>query len=355
MATYFVSAATGNDADDGLSEANAWLTIDKAMNTVVGGDKVWVKGDGTYGETATIDTAGTRSNPITFEGYTSTTGDGGQATINGGATRASGILDSTVAGTRLYYVFKNFTITNHTSHGVNTDGNHLVWKNCLFNSNGTTSGSGYNGRQSMFEGCQFSDNSLDGATIGNTGVAVFVGCKFYRNTTDGIDSGVGTLCVGCEFFSNGGNAIAGGAAADAGGFLGVINCTIDGDGDDTTIGVSANTAFDNELVVINTIVYDCATGLQADHGAFENHISRANLVNANATAYTNFSTPTGEVTSAPSFTNEGANDYTLADGSPARNVGYDLAGVGMDIGANQSEDGGGGSGGKNQILTGGAM
>ena len=57
MATYFVSAATGNDADTGLTEALAWLTIDKAMNTVVAGDKVWVKADGNYTETATIDTA----------------------------------------------------------------------------------------------------------------------------------------------------------------------------------------------------------------------------------------------------------------------------------------------------------
>lgn len=354
MATYFVSGLTGNDADDGLSEANAWLTIDKAMNTVVAGDKVWVKGDANYTETATIDTAGTRSSPITFEGYTSATGDGGEAQINGGATRANGILDSTAASTRLYYLFKNFYITNHTGHGVNTDGNHLVWKKCRFSSNGTTSGSGYNGRQAMFEQCEFNDNSLDGATIGSTGVVVFVGCKFNRNTQDGVDSGVGTLCFGCEFLSNGGNAVVGGAANDAGGFLAVINCTIDGDADDTTIGFSANTAFDNELVVLNSIIYDCDTGLRADHGAFENHISRNNLVNGNATAYTGFSTVTGEVTGAPAFVNEGT-DYSLQGSSPARDAGYDISSTGMDIGANQSTAAGGGGGRKSNLASGGNL
>ena len=81
MATYYVSDATGNDGDTGLTELLAWATIDHAMNTVVAGDKVWVKADGDYTETATIDTIGTNVSPIVFAGYTSTPRDGGQATI----------------------------------------------------------------------------------------------------------------------------------------------------------------------------------------------------------------------------------------------------------------------------------
>ena len=42
MATYYVKT-DGDDGEDGLSEPNAWATIDKAMNTVVGGDKVNIK------------------------------------------------------------------------------------------------------------------------------------------------------------------------------------------------------------------------------------------------------------------------------------------------------------------------
>lgn len=352
MATYFVDKTTGNDADDGLSEANAWATIDKAMNTVAAGDKVWVKSGADYTETATIDTTGTQTAPITFEGYTSTIGDGGRAVINGGAARASGILDSIAAGGRVYYVFKNFQITNHTSHGVNTDQLHIFFKNCKFDTNG---GAGFNGRHAMFEGCEFSDNTGDGAVITTTGAGVFAGCKFYRNAGDGIDCQVSLVCAFCEFFSNGDIAIRGGAANDAGGLMAIINCTIDGDTDDTTVGIDANISFHHEMCVLNTIVYDCATGISANHGTGEQHISRANLVNANTANYSGFNTVTGEVTAAPQFNNEGAQDYSLASASPARNSGFDVAAAGMDMGASQSTDAAGTSGGLNAIRTGGYL
>lgn len=70
--------AVGDDANVGTSEGsgNAWKTIDKAMNTVAAGDKVWVKASANYTELVTIDTVGSIAAPIVFEGYTSTTGDG---------------------------------------------------------------------------------------------------------------------------------------------------------------------------------------------------------------------------------------------------------------------------------------
>jgi len=53
-------------------------------------------------------------------------------------------------------------------------------------------------------------------------------------------------------------------------------------------------------------------------------MSRNNCVNANTTAYTNAATFTGEVTSAPQFTNEvGGADYTPAAGSPLIDAGFD--------------------------------
>ena len=82
MATYYVDTAVGDDANAGTSEGagNAWATIDKAMNTVAAGDKVWVKASGTYDENGNIDTAGSLLSPIEFEGYSSTTGDNGKVT-----------------------------------------------------------------------------------------------------------------------------------------------------------------------------------------------------------------------------------------------------------------------------------
>ncbi|NOT37242.1 MAG: HYR domain-containing protein [Saprospiraceae bacterium] len=45
-ATYHVSK-TGNDANDGLSWANSFLTLHKALQTVIAGDEIWVA-EGTY-------------------------------------------------------------------------------------------------------------------------------------------------------------------------------------------------------------------------------------------------------------------------------------------------------------------
>ncbi len=64
MATYFVRK-TGLDSNDGLSKGAAFLTIDKAANTVAAADTVYV-GAGVYREIVTIDTSGTSGSIITW-------------------------------------------------------------------------------------------------------------------------------------------------------------------------------------------------------------------------------------------------------------------------------------------------
>jgi hypothetical protein len=320
------------------------------MNTVIAGDLVYVKASANYNETATIDIVGTNSNPITFEGYTTTPGDAGQATIHGQSARASGILDS-IAAARCHYVFKNFRITGHTSSGVITDQRHLHWKNCKFDTNGTA---GIQCQSGTFEACEFSDNSGSGLFATTAGPIVCVGCKFYRNGGAGSDTaGLITLLVGCEFFSNSTTAIDAGGANDT--LLALVNCVIDGDAKDTTVGVSTNVSFSPFLTVVNSIIYDCVTGI-ASNLLGGNKISRNNLVNSNTTDYTNYSTLTGEVTTAPSFVDESTQDYTLNAASPAKNTGYDIGAVGMDIGSRQLVDSGGsGLTGAKQTMTGGQM
>jgi len=44
MTTYYV-AKTGNDANSGRTEAEAWRTIQKAANTMVEGDTVYINGE----------------------------------------------------------------------------------------------------------------------------------------------------------------------------------------------------------------------------------------------------------------------------------------------------------------------
>lgn len=339
MSVYYVDTAVGNDGNAGTSEGsgNAWATIDHAMNTVAAGDKVWVKASGNYNELATIDTAGTQTSPIVFEGYTSTTGDGGVATISGQSSRANCIVDNIAANTNIFYCFKNFLCTLATGDGVNTDCLSITWKNCSFSGNGTTSGDGYQG-SGQFENCKFDDNSARGYN-GDRSNTVLIGCRAYRNGTDGFAQTIGALIAfACEAFSNGSVGFLGGQGNNQPCIL--INCTVDGDAKDTTDGLKVNTAFRQINAVVNCVFYDCTVGVT---GANQDEvvISRNNLVNSNTTAYSGFSTFTGEVTSAPAFNNEGANDYTPGSGSPLIAAGYDGATLEgftpyMDIGAIQS-------------------
>jgi hypothetical protein len=102
----------------------------------------------------------------------------------------------------------------------------------------------------------------------------------------------------------------------------VVGCTIDGDGKDTDNGITLGGA-SVLAIIVNNVIYDCTTGLNSSAGdRGERVISRNNLVNANTTAYVNMAIFTGELTSAPQFTNEvGGADYTPAAGSPLINAG----------------------------------
>ena len=71
--TYYVDPNGDNDAN-GLTLQTSWLTIQKAADTMVAGDTVYIKA-GTYNEQVTIASSGTSSLPIVFEGYKDTPGD----------------------------------------------------------------------------------------------------------------------------------------------------------------------------------------------------------------------------------------------------------------------------------------
>ena len=341
MATYYVDNANGSDASDGLSEANAWATIDKAMNTVAAGDKVWVQGGTDYTETATMDTVGTTTAWIVFEGYTSTTGDGGKATIDGASTRANGITSSLAA---TYYRFENLIFENHTGNGFNTiTSDALLFVNCEFNNNGGRGAECDN--VGVFIDCTATGNTGDG--FGSDVGGRYISCTAHNNSGDGFqgDSGA-TVFYNCISSSNSLNGFIGQGSGTSGAMC-AFNCTVDGDGKDTNIGFDESFVA-APVVLVNCIAYDCTTGIEG-HSTTPSaaQIGRNNLVNGNTTAYTVWDPTSTDVTSAPGFTNEANQDYTLAGGSAARNAGADNSGTsspGMDIGAHQSADAGGGSG-----------
>jgi hypothetical protein len=325
---YYVSDATGDDTDTGLSEALAFKTIDKAMNTIAAGEKVWVKADGTYTESPIIDTAGGTVTEIVFEGYTASPGDGGQVTIVGT------LLDS--IATQCLYCFKNFIFDANSANAncTSLSSYDITWRNCVFK-NATADGCvmGYAG---CFYECEFLDNTSDGAAV-RTG-STFINCGFYRNGGAGIDCDGNLICYNCVFFSQGSQAIDAGPSNERG--IVVINCTIDGDGKGTTFGVYTTSAWRNHVVVINTIIYDCATGIQSYSG--DRDILVHNLLNSNTANYAgDASGQEAEVTDAPDFVDEVAGaDYSLNAASPAKGTGSDYSADEMDMGAIQAAGGG---------------
>jgi hypothetical protein len=325
VAIYYVDGSVGNDgntgANPGAGGTGAWATIQHGMATIIAGDSLWVKNSVTYNELITIANAGTSISPIRVAGYASVTGDKGQIIIDAQGTR-SHCINSTVGGTQVFYTFENIVMASSTLANVDTNRFATFWKNCQFIHSTTD---GFKGGQAFFENCKFDSNGGHGLNWQSGNNVVCVGCRFFDNGTDGFHQTISstTLACGliyCEFFSNNTNGISVGNSNDVVSII--INCTVDGDNKDTVKGLVFGAGFRQFACVLNSIFYDCATGIGSPN-QLNAAISRNNLVNSNTTPYSGFSTFDGEVTSAPSFNNEGSNDYRPSSSSPLKNAGYD--------------------------------
>lgn len=139
-ATYYVTTS-GNDGNPG-SQAQPWLTIQKAANTVVAGDTVLV-GGGTYSEKVTFTADGTVSSRIVFQnvsgqspvidgtGITVTAGDGlvvlnavAYMDLNGFEVRDSGAEGVAVVGESHHLLLTNLQLRSNAASGLILNGPH---------------------------------------------------------------------------------------------------------------------------------------------------------------------------------------------------------------------------------------
>ncbi len=91
MASYFVDATAGDDAKDGLTEANAWKTMSKVnAASFSAGDTISLQRGEVWRESLTVPSAGTSGNPITFDAY----GTGADPIIDGSDVVTGWTLDS---------------------------------------------------------------------------------------------------------------------------------------------------------------------------------------------------------------------------------------------------------------------
>ncbi|MDO5977521.1 hypothetical protein [Flavivirga spongiicola] len=68
--TYYLDSNNGNDESDGLSEDNAWKSLDRVMKTELNpGDEIQIKRGSEFSDVLVINNSGTAENPILLTSY----------------------------------------------------------------------------------------------------------------------------------------------------------------------------------------------------------------------------------------------------------------------------------------------
>lgn len=106
---YYVDKVMGNDANNGISVATPWKTIQKSANVATPNSIVNIKA-GTYYENVIINVNGTAGNTITFKNYATDT-----VLIDGTGTTGSTLLKIT---NKNYLKFENIIIQNKTMNNA---------------------------------------------------------------------------------------------------------------------------------------------------------------------------------------------------------------------------------------------
>jgi hypothetical protein len=340
MADYYVDGLVGNDANDGLSEgaAGAWATIGQAIsNPIAAGDRLYVKASASYAESPDFNSTinGVIANPIVLEGYTTTPGDGGRASITGDGSAITLFTGS-------FYSTRNFTITGGADRGVKT-GNFCVVENCEVDGSAGTDRGFETFTDCYTVGCYAHDCTTTGFRLFGVGGAF---ACIADTCVKGIQSVARTFgyfyCIargntsgGLEMGSNGNSEL-------------MVNCTVDGLSS-SLVGITQGTS-GHISTVINCVVINCTTGITgSSSGGTARNFSANNCLFGNTANYSaGATTPVGEVLADPTFFDEAAKDYGPNTGSPCIRAGYDfrssplltMSGDKIDIGALQGLGGG---------------
>jgi hypothetical protein len=329
MTVYYVQP-TAQGTEDGLSEANAKSPA-QAMDIATTGNKFWWKdtGDYTVEDGANdciihLTNAGAEAAPNVHEGYSSTIGDGGIVTIDAADTHSYALLDA--IGANSYTVFKGFEFKRGTSNGAHMGtSDAMTFKNCRFTANGANGIAGDNQLQLL--NCSLDNNSDSGAEIDSD--SYMFGVVAYTNTNYGIEVNNGALTFVLAYNNGNTDQIRFNSSLPN---CSVLNCTIDGENQAAATGVNQVDA-GGPVHVVNTIIYDCNTGILAGADPGERCIFAHNLFNSNTddvSGVTGMEPDTdglhaggrGDQTAAAGFTDEANDDYSLTGSGVADTTGF---------------------------------
>ncbi len=261
-ANYYVSP-TGNDANDGTSEVNAWLSIDRGnqLGFLVPGDTVNIL-SGTYNITSTrvLSTSGNVSANIIYRKFGT-----GDAILDAGNA-----VDTIIQITGNYTELIDITLINSGGDGISLDADFCLIMGCTV-------------FDYVYQGVDITGN--DNLILKNT---------FYNTTQSGV-----VIRAGAENNQVYGNTIS--------------NCPYDGIWIDASVTTTR---------VFNNIIVSAGDGID---GSIGNICAYNNIWNSINNNYANGVTDSaGGMSVDPLFTNAGSGDYSLLSNSFCIDAGIDL-------------------------------
>ncbi len=319
---YYVDITTGNDLDDGLSEGNAFATLEKAADTIASNEICHVKGsanyvvqDGANDCVMQITTPGaSAAEMIIWRGYTNTPGDGGTVTIDADANTLASAVKTAIGGF-VFNKFENFRFTGGSGNGFDGNGvtdDGIYFENCQFDNN---DGWGFQGDNGIyFIKCTL---NINGSGNSDPDSAWYIGVKSYTSTGTGLR---GELFIWCLSYDMGANNH---LIANTAGLLLALNNTIDGENAANSIGIFNDSA-SGSVYALNNALHDLAEGIKSDNTRTDVHISDYNLFNSNGADRTNIPVGPNDVAAVPGFENEGARNYAPGTGSALIGAAFDV-------------------------------
>lgn len=309
MPIIYVSDATGDNADDGSTEALAKLTIAGALAVASDGDIIAVKDDGIY-----LETVAPNNLNIKIVGYTGTfdlsdpASMSTQVVVDGESSRDYGYNPSGGC----YIDLKNFRFINHVVNGVHL-GNEGGFDNALRADNvssNNNSGFGFAilGEANVFNHCSAEGNSLFGFVNANNYGSVFNYCKAIGNASSGfVNTTNDRACFMnyCVSHNNGDNGVYR--------IFSLVNCVIDGNATAFEIFNTGATALyiKNSQITNNSELIASASGngIDAENCNFYNNTPAANT-NLSDLAY--FS-DLNNLEEDPGYVDYGNDDFTVSN------------------------------------------
>lgn len=301
------SAATLSNGTFYVGGALSWGTnTATAIQAGVGGN-VWHMKAGSYTQTATMapTTVGSATAPLTLVGYNATRGDNPTGSNRPLITHSGGANAGFQTAASSYWLIKNISMyaSSGTTQLFALGGFGQVY-NCKFENAITSAGASAVQMSTgigNFVNCEM--QSYRGTAIASgTAETSIIGC-YIHDSDIGISSAASTksqffmnnLIVGCVT-----KAITSGSGKTVPTFI--IGNTIYGAENKLGIGISLAAASYN-FVILNNIIYGCTTGI--DHGTSGELVtySMYNSINNCTTDRTNAPAGTGDITTAPAFTN----------------------------------------------------